>query len=110
VIDPNGSGSHLITRDGRSLNPVWGRVGIAFDHERLRKDAEPASQVWLMASDGSRRRQLTALPIPRLREGLRPTAFSAGGGVLMAQYEGQNIDQAWIVSVPVAERRRLAPR
>lgn len=64
MIDPNGSGSHLITRDGRSLNPVWGRVGIAFDHERLRKDAEPASQVWLMASDGSRRRQLTALPFP----------------------------------------------
>jgi hypothetical protein len=109
VIDPNGSGSHLITRDGRSLNPVWGRVGIAFDHERLRKDAEPASQVWLMASDGSRRRQLTALPIPRLREGLRPTAFSAGGGVLLAQYEGQNIDQAWIVSVPSGRATALGP-
>jgi hypothetical protein len=97
MIGADGSGSVQLTRDGRSLNPVWGPAGIAFDRERLRTNAEPAYQLWLMASDGSGRRPLTALPIPTLREGLVPVAQSNDGRLLLAQYEGQDTTGAWLV-------------
>ncbi len=97
VIGPDGLGSVQLTRDGRSLNPVWGPAGIAFDRERLRANAEPAYEVWLMASDGSARRPLTALPIPTLREGLVPVAQSNDGRLLLAQYAGQDTTGAWLV-------------
>ena len=99
VIAADGSGAMQITHDGRSLNPVWGRSGIAFDHERLRPDAEPAYQVWLMASDGSGARRLTAVPVPTLRDGLVPIDFSGDGKLLLAQYEGQDTNQAWLIPV-----------
>jgi hypothetical protein len=107
IIQADGSGARRITSDGRSLNPVWGRDGIAFDRERLRTDAEPAYQVWLMASDGSGRRALSALAIPRLREGLVPTAFSDNGRVLLADYEGQDTSQAWVVRLPTGRATPL---
>ena len=99
VVGATGSGAVRITEDGRSLNPVWGRDGIAFDHERLRADAEPAYQVWLMGSDGSARRPLTSLAIPPLREGLVPVGFSDRGSRLLAQYEGQNTGEAWVLTL-----------
>jgi hypothetical protein len=99
VVGATGSGAAQITEDGRSLNPVWGRAGIAFDHERLRADAEPAYQVWLMRSDGSARRRLTSLAIPPLREGLVPVGFSDRGSRLLAEYEGQNTGEAWVLTL-----------
>jgi hypothetical protein len=96
VIGADGSGSVQLTSDGRSLNPVWGRAGIAFDHERIRSDAEPAYEVWLMASNGSRGRPLTELRIPPLRDGLVPVAV-ANDGLLLAEYAGQDTSRAWLV-------------
>jgi hypothetical protein len=102
----DGSGAVQITNDGRSLNPVWGRGGIAFDHERLRVDAEPAYQLWVMASDGGARRPLTALAIPPLREGLVPIGFSEDGSLLLAEYEGQDTSEAWLLAL---SRGRATP-
>jgi hypothetical protein len=99
VIDADGSQAAQITHDGRSLNPVWGQPGIAFDRERLRADAEPAYQIWLMASDGSAARRLTRLAIPPLREGLVPISFSDAGSTLLAEYEGQDTSSAWILTL-----------
>ncbi len=100
VIGADGSGAAQITHDGRSLNPVWGPGGIAFDHERLRADAEPAYELWMMASDGSDRRPLSALGIPPLREGLVPVGFSDNGSVLLAEYEGEDTSAAWVLRLP----------
>lgn len=99
VTGADGSRLVQITHGGRSLNPVWGRRGIAFDHEQLRAHAEPAYQVWLMASDGSSGRALTRLPIPPLRDGLVPIAFSDAGDRLLAQYEGQDTSEAWVLTL-----------
>jgi len=107
VIGANGSGEVQITRDRRSLNPVWGRGGIAFDRERLRAYAEPAYQVWLMASNGRARRALTAFVIPTLREGLVPIGFSDDGSVLLADYEGQDTSQAWMLRLSSDRAIRL---
>lgn len=98
VIAPDGtSGATRITDDGRSLYPVWGRAGIAFDRQRLRLEAEPAYQVWVMASDGTGRRPLQTPAVPRLRSGLEPIAFSDDGRVLLADYVGPNTSEAWLL-------------
>lgn len=100
IIGAHGSTPTQITHDGRSLNPVWGPRGIAFDHKRLRPDAEPAFQLWLMAGDGGARRPLTALAIGPLREGLVPIGFSDDRSRLLAEYEGQDTSEAWLVRLP----------
>ena len=45
ITTPDGSGASLLTHDGRSLNPVWGAEGIAYDRERLRPQAAPVYQI-----------------------------------------------------------------
>ncbi len=99
VIAADGSNGVQITHDGHSLHPVWGRLGIAYDRERLRVNAEPAFQIWLMASDGSAPRRVTSLAIPPLRDGLVPIGFSDEGDLLLAEYEGQDTSQPWLVTV-----------
>jgi hypothetical protein len=98
VIGADGSGSVQLTHAGRSLNPVWGQHGIAFDREQLRPDAEPAYEVWTMAGDGSGPRRLTGLRIPALRDGLVPVSVSGDGRRLLAEYVGQDTSEAWLVS------------
>jgi hypothetical protein len=109
LVGADGSRSQQITHDGRSLNPIWGHRGIAFDHEGLRANAEPAYQVWMMARDGSGLRPLTEQRVPALREGLVPLAFSADGASLLAEYIGQNTSEAWLVTLPGGHAARLGP-
>lgn len=99
LIAADGSRSEQISHDGRSLNPLWGHGGIVFDHERLRTNAEPAYQLWMMARDGSGLRPLTHLAVPALRDGLAPLAFSANGSLLLAEYVGQDTSEAWLVTL-----------
>lgn len=98
VAAADGAGKVQMTHDGRSLNPVWGRRAIAFDHERLRRDAAPAYQVWLM-SPGGTLRQLTGLPVAPLMQGLVPLSFSQDGTRLLAEYEGLDTSQAWTITL-----------
>jgi hypothetical protein len=107
VIEPDGSRRAEITHDGRSLNPVWSAAAIAYDHEQLRPKGAPVYQVWLVNSDGSRPRALTHLPVPPLRNGLVPIGFSDDGTQLLAEYEGQNTNQAWVISTHNATVRRI---
>ena len=97
VSGVDGSSPTALTRDGRSLYPVWGAVALAFDRERPRRRAAPAYQVWLMASDGTGLRQLTSLRAGPLANGLVPLAFSADGIRLLAEYEGANLSRAWAI-------------
>jgi hypothetical protein len=108
VIEPQGTRRVQITHDGRSLNPVWGTAAIAFDRERLRSRAAPAYQVWLMNADATHPRALTHQPVPPLFNGLVPIGFSDPGTRLLAEYEGQNTNQAWAISVPTGVLRKLA--
>jgi hypothetical protein len=103
----DGSGSTQLTRDGRSLNPVWGPGGIAFDRQRLRSAAAPAYQVWLMDADGAHPRQLTHLRVPLLLDGLVPRQFDHGGGRLLAEYAGQDTSEAWLIETSSGHARRL---
>ena len=105
-----GTGLRRLTSDGRSLNPVWGAKGIAYDRERLRRGDAPVFQVWLRGDPAGPARaavQLTSLRARPLVSGLVPIAFSADGTRLLAEFEGQDTSEAWAVSVPARRARRL---
>ena len=70
VSAPDGSGRRALTHDGHSLFPVWGEEGIAYDRERLRKNAAPVYQIWLRQPTGSRARRLTHTRPSLLASGL----------------------------------------
>jgi Tol biopolymer transport system component len=104
---PDGSGVERITRDGRSLNPVWGASGIAFDRERLRRDYAPIYQIWLASPSGAHARQLTHVHVQLLVSGLVPLAFSAAGTRLVAEFVGEDTSAAWTVQVGSGRAREL---
>jgi Tol biopolymer transport system component len=110
VAQADGSGARAITHDGRSLYPLWGPTRIAYTHERLRRADAPVYQLRTMRPDGSGVRQLTRLRIPRLLSGLTPTAWSADGSRLLAEYGGQDTSEAWTVDVASGRARDLTGR
>jgi Tol biopolymer transport system component len=105
--NPDGSGLSALTRDGTSLNPVWGTRGIAFDKRRLRRNDAPVYQIWLRSASGSSARRLTNIRVRSLASGLVPLAFSNDGRRLLAEFEGQDTSEAWTVRVPAGSARRV---
>lgn len=110
VVNVDGSATHRLTHDGRSLWPVWGPTRIAYTHERLRKNDAPVYQLRVMRPDGSGVRQLTHLRVPRLLSGLTATAWSADGSRLLAEDGGQDTSEAWAVDVASGRARDLTGR
>jgi hypothetical protein len=110
LSNPDGSGLRALTRDGRSLNPVWGRRGIAYDKERLRRNDAPVYEIWLRSVSGSSIHRLTSMRVRSLASGLVPLAFSTDGTRLLAEFEGQDTSEAWTVSVPTRRARRVVVR
>jgi uncharacterized protein YfiM (DUF2279 family) len=105
--EPDGSGLHRLTSDGRSLNPVWGPKYIAYDRERMRK-LSPEYQIWLASpSGGAPVRRVTRIPVDSLAQGLVPLAFSANGNRLLAEFEGQDQGDAYAVNVATGRARAV---
>jgi Tol biopolymer transport system component len=107
---PDGTSTVALTRDGRSLFPVWGPGAIAYDRERLRRNDAPVYQIWLRSPTSSKTRRLTNIDVRTLVSGLVPLAFSADGSRLLAQFEGQDTSEAWTVRLPSGRARRLTVR
>jgi hypothetical protein len=104
--EADGTGLHRITSDGHSLNPVWGPTYVAYDHERNRQ-LSPEYQIWLATPAGVRVRKLTHIVVGSLVQGLVPLAFSAAGGRLLAEFEGQDTSGAYAVSVASGRARSV---
>jgi hypothetical protein len=110
VSEPNGSGLHRLTSDGRSLNPIWGPRYIAFDRERTRHES-PEYQIWLLSpSGGAPVRRVTHISVDPLAQGLVPLAFSASGNRLLAEFEGQDQSGAYAVNVITGRAREVTAR
>jgi hypothetical protein len=107
VAQPTGAGRRRITRDGRSLNPVWGPKWIAYDRERLRRNDAPVYQIWLQRPSGGAARQLTSIRVRSLVSGLVPLGFSNNGSRLLAEFGGQDTSEAWTVQVPSGKARAV---
>ncbi|HEX8103858.1 MAG TPA: hypothetical protein VF533_14675 [Solirubrobacteraceae bacterium] len=78
-----GDGTKRLTKDGRSLLPVWGAKRIAFVRKKVRTGAY---DVWTMTARGKRVRRLTKLKVPDGASGLAPVAFSDDGRRMIGQY------------------------
>jgi Tol biopolymer transport system component len=99
-----------LTHDGRSLSPLWGPNGkIVFVKQLGAKQRKygPKNELYLMNSAGKQVRRLTHTKVDPLLQGLYPTAWSASGKRLLAEFEGQDTTYAVTVNPRTGAQRPL---
>jgi Tol biopolymer transport system component len=99
-----------LTRDGRSLDPLWGPSGKIVFVKQLgakRRKYGPKNELYLMSPAGKGVRRLTHTKVDPLLQGLYPTAWSADGKRLLAEFEGQDTTYAVTVNPRTGAQRPL---
>lgn len=96
-----------ITRDRKSLNPLWGASAIYHDRMRPRAGDAPSYNVFQIQPDGGSLRRVTSLRIPPLISGLVPLELSANGGRMLAQFVGQDTSVAFRVNPKTGKAKAL---
>jgi Tol biopolymer transport system component len=97
-----------ITHDRRSLTPLWGPTGkVVFVRlvDGKRRKYAPKNELYLMAPDRSGMRRLTQTSVGQLLQGLTPTAWSADGTRLLAEFGGQDTSYAETVNPATGAHR-----
>jgi Tol biopolymer transport system component len=107
VASRSGRGTRRLTRNGRSLNPLWTRQGIVFDEQTVRKNDAPAYDLFFVRPDGSGARRITTTTVPRLASGLVPHAASADGSHVVADFSEQDEVETYAVDVASGAARKL---
>jgi hypothetical protein len=98
TTSPTGTGTQQLTHDGRSEDPVWGKLGIVYTRVTNRgKQNAPEFQLYLL--NGTHRTQISHQHPGFLEDGLSPVAISADGVRLVAAYTGEDTDLAYSVNV-----------
>jgi Tol biopolymer transport system component len=110
LVPAAGGAPVQLTTDGQSLNPVWGPTQIAYSRGPFRRNDAPQWQIWLMNPDGSGQHQLTRVRVPTLLSGLQPVQWSASGAELLAEFSGQDTDQAYAVDPITGAARDLGAK
>jgi Tol biopolymer transport system component len=87
-----------ITRDRKSLNPLWGANGIIHDRQKTRQNDAPSFNLFEIQPDGGSLRRITSLRNPPLVSGLVPLELSANGKRLVAELEGQDTSAGFAVN------------
>jgi len=85
-----------LTRDHNSSYPLWGPHEIVFVKtlEAGKRKYGPKNELYLMGPTGKGVKRLTHTKVPPLLQGLFPTAWSASGNQLLAEFEGQDTTYA----------------
>jgi WD40 repeat protein len=96
-----------ITRDRKSLNPLWGEKGIYHDRMRARAGDAPSYNVFVIQPDGGSLRRVTSLRIPSLMSGLVPLELSGNGARLLATFVGQDSSVAFRVNPKTGKTKAL---
>jgi Tol biopolymer transport system component len=102
--------SQRLTSDHRSTNPLWGPGSeIVFVKQLGAKKRRygPKNELFTMTPAGGKVRQLTHSKVSALAQGLYPTALSANGRRLLAQFEGQDLSYAVTVNALTGAQRPL---
>jgi Tol biopolymer transport system component len=87
-----------ITRDRKSLNPLWGPDGIIHDRQTTRQNDSPSYNLFEIQPDGGSLRRITSLRSVPLVSGLVPLELSANGKRLLAELEGQDTSAGFAVN------------
>jgi hypothetical protein len=96
-----------ITRDRKSLNPLWGEKGIYHDRMRARQGDAPSYNLFEIQPDGGSLRRVTSLRIPSLMSGLVPVELSENGSRLLATFLGQDTSVAFRVNPRTGKTKAL---
>jgi hypothetical protein len=94
-----------LTHDGHSQYPVWGKRGIAFDEVQSVMARSPAYSISLL--HGGHETSITHMGVARFQDGLQPIAVSADGRHLLAEFVGEDTDEAFAVDVVTHKKREL---
>jgi Tol biopolymer transport system component len=100
-VDVSGGKPTRLTSDHRSVDPLWGPNGqIVFAMLLAGKQRRfgPKNELFLMNPSGREVRRLTHTEVDPLLQGLFPTQWSADGGRLLAEFEGQDTSYAVAVN------------
>jgi tricorn protease len=99
-----------LTSDHRSFSPLWGPneriVFVKHLGEKSRKYG-PKNDLFLMNPDGKGVKRLTHTKVGPLLSGLSPTAWSANGRRLLAEFGGQDTTYAVTVNPKTGAERAL---
>ena len=96
-----------ITRDRKSLNPLWREQGIVHDRMNAREGDAPTYNLFEIQPDGGSLRRITSLRIPPLLSGLVPVEASANGNRLLAMFVGQDTSVAFRVNPATGKNKSL---
>jgi dipeptidyl aminopeptidase/acylaminoacyl peptidase len=112
VFRASASGGRFValTRDHRSLAPLWGPSGkIVFvkQLEAKRRKYGPKNELYLMNEGGRQVKRLTHTKVDQLLLGLSPTEWSGNGARLLAEFEGQDTSYAVSVNPRTGAQRPL---
>jgi Tol biopolymer transport system component len=101
-----------LTHDGISGWPLWGPQGqIVFVKQLNAKQRKygPKNDLFLMNANGKGVKRLTHTKVDALTVGLFPTAWSASGNQLLAEFGGQDTSYAVAVNPKTGAERNLSP-
>lgn len=99
-----------LTRDGISESPLWGPTGkIVFVKllEANKRKYAPKNELFLMNPNGKGVKRLTHTKVGQLLQGLVPTAWSANGKRLLAQFGGEDTTYAVGVNVQTGAQKPI---
>ncbi|HEY1853801.1 MAG TPA: hypothetical protein VGG40_04375 [Solirubrobacterales bacterium] len=99
-----------LTSDNISEYPLWGPTGkIVFVKllEANKRKYAPKNELFLMNENGKGVKRLTHTKVGQLLQGLVPTAWSANGKRLLAQFGGQDTTYAVGVNVQTGAQRPI---
>ncbi len=101
-----------LTKDHVSLSPLWGPndqiVFVKLLGGKQRKYG-PKNELFLMNPNGGQVKRLTSTKVGALLQGLTPTAWSANGQRLLAEFGGQDTSYAVTVNPKTGAQRRIGP-
>jgi Tol biopolymer transport system component len=113
VRDPvTGGPTSTLTHDGISAWPLWGPQGqIVFVKQLNAKQRKygPKNDLFLMNANGKGVKRLTHTKVGALVSGLVPTAWSASGKQLLAEFGGQDTSYAVAVNPKTGKETNLSP-
>jgi Tol biopolymer transport system component len=107
---PIGGKPVQITKDHRSLDPLWGPNGqIVFVKQLAAASRKygPKNELFLMDQFGAQVKRLTQTNVGPLLLGLYPTAWSDSGNQLLAEFEGQDTSYAVTVNPKTGAQKPL---
>jgi WD40 repeat protein len=104
-------GKTRVTRDRKSLNPLWGPDGYIYHDRQIRRPGDaPTYNLFAIHPDGGALRRITSLKIPHLLSGLVPIEISSDAKRLLALFTGQDTAFGFAVNPVSGHTRSLSKK